>query len=103
VTAHLAKSGIVDLTVVSTNHDDLSEGVNMPSERGENVIELASEFAAVRVSLDDSGRGPRLKVEDLESDAVVYLDALELASMCHSTDEQRRAWLKTGPYAVDDD
>jgi hypothetical protein len=71
--------------------------------RNDAVIEFASEFAAVRVSLDATGRGPRLKIEDLESDAVVHLDALELASMCHSTDEQRQAWLKTGPYAVDDD
>ena len=65
-------------------------------------IELASEFANVRVSLDSSGRGPRLKVEDLESDAVAYLDAIELASMCHATDEQRKEWLRTGPYAIDD-
>lgn len=83
--------------------NEVSEGVNMPTEQAENVIEFGSEFAAVRVSLDSIGRGPRLKVEDLESDAVVYLDALELASMCHSTDEQRRAWFKTGPYAVSDD
>ena len=65
-------------------------------------IELASEFASVRVSVDTSGRGPRLKVEDLESDAVAYLDAIELASMCHATEEQRKEWLRTGPYATDD-
>jgi hypothetical protein len=68
--------------------------------RDEVSIELASEFASVRVSLDSSGRG--LKVEGLESDAVAYLDAIELASMCHATDEQRKQWLRTGPYAVDD-
>jgi hypothetical protein len=65
-------------------------------------IVLSSEFASVRVSLDNSGRGPRLKVEDLEADAVAFLDAIELASMCHATDEQRRQWLTTGPYAADD-
>jgi hypothetical protein len=65
-------------------------------------IALSSEFASVRVSRDDSGRGPRLKVEDLEADAVVFLDAIELASMCHATEEQRRQWLTTGPYAADD-
>lgn len=75
----------------------------MPSTTNDDgSIELASEFASVRVSLDSSGRGPRLKVEDLESDAVAHLDAIELASMCHATDEQRKEWLRTGPYAVDD-
>lgn len=64
-------------------------------------IELVSEFASVRVSLDTTGRGPRLKVEDLESDAAVFLDALELASLCHATDEQRQRWLRTGPYTIE--
>ncbi len=65
----------------------------------DSSIELMSEFAWVRVSLDRSGRGPRLKVEDLEAGETVLLDALELASMCHATDEQRKEWLRTGPYA----
>lgn len=65
-------------------------------------IEFMSEFASVRVSIDCTGRGPRLKVEDLESDATAYLDALELASMCHATEDQRKEWLRTGPYAIDD-
>lgn len=65
-------------------------------------IEFMSEFASVRVSLDTGGLGPRLKVEDLESDAIAFLDAIELASMCHASDEQRKEWLRTGPYAIDD-
>ena len=71
-------------------------------QNNDGSIEFMSEFASVRVSLDTGGRGPRLKVEDLEADAIVYFDALELASLCHATDEQRREWLRTGPYAVDD-
>ena len=63
------------------------------------MFELMSEFAWVRVRRDDSGRGPRLLIEDLEAGQSVLLDPLELASMCHSTDEQRREWLRTGPYA----
>ncbi|MGD9701279.1 MAG: hypothetical protein AB7Q42_12335 [Acidimicrobiia bacterium] len=62
-----------------------------------------SEFGWVRVSLDTSGLGPRLKVEDLESDDVVLLDAIELASMCHATEEQRKEWLRTGPYAIEEE
>jgi hypothetical protein len=65
----------------------------------DRTIELMSEFGWVRVSLDRCGRGPRLLIEDLEAGESVLLDPLELASMCHSTDEQRREWLRTGPYA----
>lgn len=64
-------------------------------------FEIASEFAAVRVSLDTSGRGPRLLVEDLESGDNALIDALELASFCRATQEQRRDWLRTGPYQVE--
>lgn len=75
----------------------------MPARANDTTpLELTSEFASVRVSVDASGRGPRLKVEDLESDAIAYLDVIELASMCHATDDQRRQWLRTGPYATDD-
>lgn len=73
------------------------------STNADGTIELMSEFGWVRVSLDTSGLGPRLRVEDCESDAVVFLDALELASMCHATDDQRRRWLHTGPYASEDE
>jgi hypothetical protein len=69
------------------------------SNAEDHVFELMSEFAWVRVRRDDSGRGPRLLIEDLEAGQSVLLDPLELASMCHATDEQRRAWLRTGPYA----
>lgn len=67
----------------------------------DGAIEFMSEFGWVRVSLDTTGRGPRLKVEDRESDGVIFLDAIELASLCHATDDQRAKWLRTGPYAVD--
>lgn len=66
-----------------------------PSGRG---FEIVSEFAAVRVTLDLNGRGPRLKVEDLESGAVTFLDPLELASFCLATEQQRKDWLEVGPY-----
>ncbi len=46
-----------------------------------------SEFAQVRVEVDDQGNGPRLKLTDLKTDEVRYLDALELESI---------VWLRPG-------
>ena len=66
-------------------------------------MEIVSEFAAVRVSVDTSGRGQRLRVEDLETGETVLLDAIELASFCHATDEQRGDWLRTGHYRIEDE
>jgi hypothetical protein len=42
---------------------------------------VAGEFATVSVSLDTRGNGVRLRLEDLRSGAVRYLDALELESI----------------------
>ena len=54
----------------------------------ETVIgEVVSEFAAVRVSIDASGNGPRLRLEDLRTGQVGFLDALELETL---------AWLPEG-------
>jgi ketosteroid isomerase-like protein len=44
-------------------------------------VDLKSEFAAIEVSVDRSGNGPRLKLEDLKTDHVGYLDALELETL----------------------
>lgn len=49
--------------------------------------ELISEFGAVRVSVDRAGNGPRLRVEDLKTGQVGYLDPLELETL---------AWLPEG-------
>jgi hypothetical protein len=40
-----------------------------------------SEFAAVRLSIDRRGNGPRLRIEDLTGGHVGYLDALELETL----------------------
>lgn len=63
----------------------------------EGVV-VANEFAAVRVRLDTTANGPRLRVEDLDGDAVTYLEPLELASFCLATDADRRRWLAVGAY-----
>lgn len=50
-------------------------------------LEVASEFAAVAVSVDHEGNGPRLRIEDLRTGHVGFLDALELETL---------AWLPDG-------
>jgi len=60
-----------------------------PREIG--VVE--SEFASVRVSINDDGNGPRLRLEDLRGDKVRYLDALELETIVWLRDEHLSALL----------
>jgi hypothetical protein len=62
-------------------------------------LDLSNEFAAVRITLDVEGRGPRLFVTNLESGASVHLDPLQLAAFCHATPDQQAQWLRTGDYA----
>jgi hypothetical protein len=62
------------------------------------LAELVNEFAAVRVSLDVNGNGPRLLVEDLEDGEQVFLCPLELASFTLATPEDREEWLRVGNY-----
>lgn len=64
-------------------------------------VDLSSEFASVRVVVDRVGRGARLCVVDLDTGDQIFLDALQLASLCHADDEQQRAWLRTGEYRDD--
>lgn len=44
-------------------------------------MRLTSEFASVEIGLDESGNGPRLKVTDLRSGQIGYLDPLELETI----------------------
>jgi hypothetical protein len=53
----------------------------MPAEETAAPIELSSEFASVEVSIDDDGNGPRLKVVDLKTGQVGFLDPLELETL----------------------
>jgi hypothetical protein len=65
------------------------------------LADLVNEFAAVRLSLDVSGNGPRLLVEDLESGDHIFLCPLELSSFTLATPEDREDWLKVGNYRGD--
>jgi hypothetical protein len=49
--------------------------------------EVSSEFASVQLTIDNAGNGPRLRIEDLKTGRVGYLDALELETL---------AWLPEG-------
>ena len=49
---------------------------------------VGSEFAEVSVRFDTSGNAPRLRLEDLRSGRVRYLDALELETIIWLPDER---------------
>ena len=48
---------------------------------------VASEFARVAVRVDDTANGVRLRLEDLRTGRVRYLDALELETIVWLRDE----------------
>jgi len=52
---------------------------------------VGNEFASVSVSLDTKGNSPRLRVEDLRTGRVRYLDALELETLVWLPDERLTA------------
>jgi hypothetical protein len=62
---------------------------------------VENEFASVTVSLDTAGHSPRLHVRDNETGDDVLLSAIELASLCLATSEDRAGWLKVGLYRTD--
>ena len=49
---------------------------------------VASEFAQVAVRLDETANGTRLRLEDVRTGRVRYLDALELETIVWLRDEQ---------------
>lgn len=51
----------------------------------DEALILRNEFATVALTLDDTARGPRLKLEDLRTGHVSYLDPLEIESLAWST------------------
>jgi hypothetical protein len=65
------------------------------------LTRIENEFASVTVSLDTAGHSPRLHVRDNETGEDVLLSALELASLCLATSEDRAGWLKVGLYRTD--
>ncbi len=52
---------------------------------------IGSEFAEVSVRLDDAGNSPRLRLEDLRTGRVRFLDALELETLVWLPEERLTA------------
>ncbi|WP_035758492.1 hypothetical protein [Granulicoccus phenolivorans] len=48
---------------------------------------LESEFASIRVEVDHRANGPRLRLTDLRSGRVAYLDPLQLETVLWFSDE----------------
>lgn len=62
-------------------------GNRADAENPREIGIVESEFASVRVSVNDDGNGPRLCLEDLRGNKVRYLDALELETIIWLRDE----------------
>lgn len=60
----------------------------MTIEFGDEGGVVSSEFASVSVRFDTEANGPRLRLEDLHSGRVRYLDALELEAIIWLTEER---------------
>ncbi len=56
-------------------------------------MELKSEFAHVRVTIDSSGNGPRLKIEDIKTGQAMFLDPLELETLAWLRHEDLRSFM----------
>lgn len=59
-------------------------------------IHLESEFANVRVCLDEQANGPRLAVVDLRSGLTAFLDPLELEAFVYCRHEDLSSLLDPG-------
>ena len=73
-----------------------------PGDGRARLAIVESEFASVTVSLDTAGHSPRLHVRDNETGDDVLLSAIELASLCLATAQDRAGWLRVGLYRGDD-
>jgi hypothetical protein len=68
----------------------------VPEPDDEGIV-LRSEFATVRVSLDQHANGPRLRVEDLRTGQTIHLDPLELEWIAWSSHAELTRLLRTDP------
>jgi hypothetical protein len=66
------------------------------------TLRLSNEFAAVEVSLDDRGNGPRLMIRDLQTGHEIYLDPLELAALAWTRHEELLPLIDPGRFERED-
>jgi hypothetical protein len=85
---------------VSQPHASRPSGGGSGADRARLAV-VENEFASVTVSLDTAGHSPRLHVRDNETGEDILLSAIELASLCLATAEDRAGWLKVGLYRTD--
>lgn len=57
------------------------------------MFRLANEFAAVEITRDDCGNGPRLMVRDLASGRRILLDPLELSALATASHAELMTFL----------
>lgn len=65
-------------------------------------IDFKNEFANIRLTVEHTRCGARLRVEDRETGGSTYLDPIELASLCTWPEERRAEWIQVGIYAFDE-
>ncbi len=54
---------------------------NQSIDANGKAVVLRNEFASVSLSIDPSGNGDRLRIVDIATGAVAYLEPLELAAL----------------------
>ncbi|AJC54842.1 hypothetical protein [Streptomyces sp. 769] len=74
----------------------------MTASSAEGGFLIANEFAAVEVHPDTAANGPRLHVRDIETGAEIFLDPLDLASLCLAGPRERATWLRSAAYEAAD-
>jgi hypothetical protein len=71
----------------------VSDNITGAPVNGPDPGVVGSEFAEIKVAVDRQGNGPRLRLEDLRSGRVRYLDALELETIIWLPDGHLRQLL----------
>ncbi|HXG36405.1 MAG TPA: hypothetical protein VNL15_05500 [Dehalococcoidia bacterium] len=67
------------------------------------MIELGNEFAWVKVEKDEKGLSPRLRIENMRSGTVGYLDPLELEILSRLRHEDLKPLMDPGFEGWDKD
>jgi hypothetical protein len=56
--------------------------------RRSRPVIVRNEFSVVKVELDNEGNGDRLRLEDMDTGRVIYLDALQLENLVWLPDDK---------------
>jgi hypothetical protein len=93
-----ATSGDAEARHQSGTRPPGTDQASRPSADPAPLAVVENEFASVTISLDTAGHSPRLRVQDNETGEAILLSAIELASLCLATTEDRLGWLRVGLY-----